>query len=186
MLGLSIVPDCSFLSPASWATARSRRNTLEPPKERVVAFMQREHVRTHSRSGGQRQRIPVGPHAESHARTGNEISAITVGSDAANPDAAISLARPGHDLAAKPGDPRRRALSDPPTGQPPTPAPHAQPNSAELTLSQQSVIPHPTRPARSAGICSARLRLATQKPALTDTPVAHFSTGTAGTLFDRH
>jgi hypothetical protein len=72
LLGLSIVPDCSFLSPASWATARSRRNTLEPPKERVVAFMQREHVRTHSRSGGQRQRIPVGPHAESHARTGDE------------------------------------------------------------------------------------------------------------------
>ena len=39
---------------------------------RVVAFMQREHVRTQSRSGGQRQRIPVGPHAQSHARTGNE------------------------------------------------------------------------------------------------------------------
>jgi hypothetical protein len=32
------------------------------------------------------------------------VSAITVGSDAANPDAAISLARPGHDLRAKPGD----------------------------------------------------------------------------------
>jgi hypothetical protein len=53
LLGLSIVPDCSFLSPASWATvllsrtataARSRRNTLEPPKERVVAAVQCEHV----------------------------------------------------------------------------------------------------------------------------------------------
>ena len=72
--------------------------------QRVVAFMQREHVRTHSRSGGQRQRIPVGPHAEPHARTGNEVSAVTVGSDAANPDAAISVTRPGHDLGAKPGD----------------------------------------------------------------------------------
>jgi len=72
--------------------------------QRVVAFMQREHVRTHSRSGGQRQRIPVGPHAEPHARTGNEVSAVTVGSDAANPDAAIPVARSGHDLAAKPGD----------------------------------------------------------------------------------
>jgi hypothetical protein len=29
----------------------------EVPKERVVAFMQREHVRTQSRPGGQRQRI---------------------------------------------------------------------------------------------------------------------------------
>jgi hypothetical protein len=105
-LGLSIVPDCSFLSPASWATARSRRNTLEPPKERVIAFMQREHVRTHSRSGRQRQRIPVGPHAEPHARTGNEVSAITVGSDAANPDAAISLARPGPTAGARPTRPK--------------------------------------------------------------------------------
>jgi hypothetical protein len=32
------------------------------------------------------------------------IKAVTVGSDAANPDAAIPVARPGHDLAAKPGD----------------------------------------------------------------------------------
>ena len=32
------------------------------------------------------------------------VSAVTVGSDAANPDAAIPVARPGHDLAAKPGD----------------------------------------------------------------------------------
>jgi hypothetical protein len=30
--------------------------------------------------------------------------AVTIGSDAANPDAAIPVARPGHDLAAKPGD----------------------------------------------------------------------------------
>ena len=29
---------------------------------------------------------------------------VTIGSDAANPDAAIPVARPGHDLAAKPGD----------------------------------------------------------------------------------
>ena len=47
---------------------------------RVVAAMQREHVRTHSRSGGRRQRIPVGPHAESHARPGDEVAAVTVGS----------------------------------------------------------------------------------------------------------
>ena len=51
-------------------TQRLRPTHLDA--HRVVAFMQREHVRTHSRSGGQRQRIPVGPHAESHARTGNE------------------------------------------------------------------------------------------------------------------
>ena len=30
--------------------------------------------------------------------------AVTIGSDAANPDAAIPVARPGHDLAAKPDD----------------------------------------------------------------------------------
>jgi hypothetical protein len=29
---------------------------------------------------------------------------VTVGSDAANPDAAIPVARSGHDLAAKPSD----------------------------------------------------------------------------------
>ena len=34
----------------------------------------------------------------------NTVSAVTVGSDAANPDAAISVARCGHDLAAKPCD----------------------------------------------------------------------------------
>ena len=32
------------------------------------------------------------------------LSAVTIGSDAANPDAAIPVARSGHDLAAKPGD----------------------------------------------------------------------------------
>ena len=32
------------------------------------------------------------------------MKAVTVGSDAANPDAAIPVARSGHDLAAKPGD----------------------------------------------------------------------------------
>ena len=31
------------------------------------------------------------------------VLAVTVGSDAANPDAAIRVARSGHDLAAKPG-----------------------------------------------------------------------------------
>jgi hypothetical protein len=39
-----------------------------------------------------------------HARTGDEEEAVTIGSDAANPDAAIPVARPGHDLGAKPGD----------------------------------------------------------------------------------
>ena len=83
-------------------TQRPRPTHLDA--HRVIAFMQCEHVRTQSRSGGQRQRIPVGPHAESHARTGNEISAVTIGSDAANPDAAIPVARSSHDLGAKPGD----------------------------------------------------------------------------------
>jgi hypothetical protein len=32
------------------------------------------------------------------------VSAVTIGSGAANPDAAIPVARSGHDLAAKPGD----------------------------------------------------------------------------------
>ena len=54
------------------ATQRPRTTHLDA--HRVVAFMQGEHVRTHSRSGGQRQRIPVGPHAPSHASTRNEES----------------------------------------------------------------------------------------------------------------
>jgi hypothetical protein len=65
LLGLSIVPDCSFLSPASWATARSRRNTLEPPKERVVALMQAQHASRQS-STDHRQRIAMRPHAQPH------------------------------------------------------------------------------------------------------------------------
>jgi hypothetical protein len=32
------------------------------------------------------------------------VSAVTISSDAANPNAAIPVARSGHDLAAKPGD----------------------------------------------------------------------------------
>jgi hypothetical protein len=95
-------------------TQRPRPTHLDA--HRIVAFMQREHVRTQSRSGGQRQRIPVGPHAESHARTGNEIAPVTVGSDAAHPDAAISVARSGHDLAAKPGDPGGMHLGINPQG----------------------------------------------------------------------
>jgi hypothetical protein len=61
--------------------------------------MQREHVGSQSRSGGQRERIPVG-------RTQNPMPArvmtVTVGSDAADPDAAVRVARSSHDLAAKP------------------------------------------------------------------------------------
>jgi len=84
-----------------------------------------KHVRTQSRSGGQRQRIPVGPHAESHAPTGNEISAVTIGSDAADPDAAV-LRRPVRPRSCcEPGDPRRHAPSDQPTGRAPAPAPRA-------------------------------------------------------------
>lgn len=62
---------------------------------RVVAFMQREHVRTQSRSGGQRRRIPVGLHAESHAPTGNEISAVTFGSNAADLTQMLQSPSPG-------------------------------------------------------------------------------------------
>ena len=61
------------------------------------------------------------------------VEAVTVGSDAANPDAAIPVARSGHDLAAKPGD-RRHAPSDQRTGRAPARAPCALKPSRRPTL----------------------------------------------------
>ena len=64
---------------------------------------------TRTRPHPQQIRWPTPTHtgwaaAQSHARTGDEESAVPVGSDAANPDAALPVTRPGHDLATKPGD----------------------------------------------------------------------------------
>jgi hypothetical protein len=62
------------------------------------------------------------------------VSAVTAGFDAANPDAAIPVARSGHDLAAEPGDLGGMHLSDQPTGRPPGPAPRALNPSRHPTL----------------------------------------------------
>jgi hypothetical protein len=88
----------------SWATARSRRNTLEPPEERVIAAVQRPHrSRQWFTILGRRQRIPVGTHQDpraavaAHPKTGR-----TVAADRAHPHLAVVGLRPAHDLRLEP------------------------------------------------------------------------------------
>jgi hypothetical protein len=103
---LSRLVNISALRAADHVQQTRLAGPAHPHAHRVVTAVQRAHrwfQRDTVLRGG--QRIPVGAHHDAFTATAPySKSAVTVCSDAANPDAAISVTRPGHDLGAKPGD----------------------------------------------------------------------------------